>query len=108
MNKPRYDLRYWDRTRGLRCRAQVRNARWRTFKRIALLVLSLALFTAASAALVGWKKHSAAQRALSDQKVETSRYTALLASVMNGAPLYDRASGTAYFFDKPTAVKLGD
>ena len=31
---------------------------------------------------------------------------ALLSTVFNGGPLLDRNTDTAYFFDKPTAVRL--
>lgn len=43
---------------------------------------------------------------LEDQKAATVKYSGHLADVFNGKALIDRASNTAYFFDKPTEVKL--
>ena len=43
---------------------------------------------------------------LDHQKQSTLKYTAMVAHLMNGKPLYDRLSDTAFIFEKPVAVKL--
>ena len=43
---------------------------------------------------------------LEDQKAVTKQVSGHLADVFNGKALIDRASNTAYFFDKPVEVKL--
>ena len=59
-------------------------------------------------AVWGWQQNADAQdKALAQQEV-TQKYIGLLASAMNGSSIYDNASGTAYFFDRPAVVKLED
>lgn len=53
-------------------------------------------------------ERSTATRALELQKKETQHFVKLLASVFNGSPVLDKASDTAYFFERPLAVKLGE
>ena len=40
------------------------------------------------------------------QMDEVKKYSGLLAECMNGGGMYDRASGTAYFCDKPLEIPL--
>ena len=40
------------------------------------------------------------------QSEKAQKCGALLSTVFNGGPLLDRNTDTAYFFDKPTAVRL--
>ena len=37
---------------------------------------------------------------------ETQKYIALLATAMNGGAIIDNQTNTAYFFDKPTELKI--
>ena len=37
---------------------------------------------------------------------ETQKYIALLATAMNGGAIIDNQTDTAYFFDKPTELRI--
>ena len=37
---------------------------------------------------------------------ETQKYIALLATAMNGGAILDKHTDTAYFFDKPTELRI--
>lgn len=43
---------------------------------------------------------------LSNQKASTQLFVKLLADAFMGKVIFDKASGTAFFFDKPAAVRL--
>ena len=43
---------------------------------------------------------------LSNQKANTQHFVKLLADAFMGKVIFDKASGTAFFFDKPAAVRL--
>ena len=44
---------------------------------------------------------------LAHQRKVTQKFSTMLATVMNGKPLYDKSSGTAFFFDKPYVMNIG-
>jgi len=43
---------------------------------------------------------------LSNQKASTQHFVKMLADAFMGKVILDKASGTAFFFDKPTAIRL--
>ena len=43
---------------------------------------------------------------LSNQKASTQLFVKMLADAFMGKVIFDKASGTAFFFDKPTAIRL--
>jgi len=43
-----------------------------------------------------------------EQQIKVSqKFSAMLATVMNGKPLYDKTSGRAFFFEKPYIMNVG-
>jgi hypothetical protein len=56
--------------------------------------------------IIGLMQNRDLAHKLEDQKVKTSQVAGHLADAFNGKALLDRATNTAYFFDKPIEVKL--
>ena len=92
----------------MRTREQFKGDVLATLRRKGLWLLALLLIAAVVYASVGWEKHGKAVVELEQQKEKTARFTYLLATVMNGGTLFDHATETGYFFDKPTVVSLGE
>lgn len=68
---------------------------WQSIKdALFIIICILALLSVYS-----WKQ-------MKDAEEKTIKYSALVAIAMNGGTLYDHNSDTAFFFDKPTEVKI--
>jgi hypothetical protein len=88
---------------------------WQHYKRWAILLVPILLLACyllgrAPAALVQEmnSQQRAAARALAAQQAETQHFIITLANIFNGRGVLDKASGTAYFFERPLAVKMGE
>ena len=66
-----------------------------------LIVMLLALL-----AVWGWAMTADYHDKLEDQKKATNKYSKMVATVLNGGTLHDRETGTAFFFDKPTVLRI--
>ena len=67
-----------------------------------------ALITALALLYQAYYDNSILRKKLIAQHELTTKYSSMVTNVMNGRALYDRASGVAYFFDKPIAIKVKD
>ena len=74
----------------------------RVFKDAVYIIIGLL----ALIAVVSWSQMKDAEDKLEDQKRVTQKYIGHLSTAFNGGTLLDRATGTAFFFDKPVEVKL--
>lgn len=74
--------------------------------KIGLLLIILSVLLPVLAVLL--QRLYETQAELHHQRKVTQKYVAMLASAMNGKPLYDKISGQAFFFDKPTIFKVGN
>jgi len=56
----------------------------------------------------GSKERAAAAKMLAEQQRKTQHFIGILADVFNGRGVLDKASDTAYFFERPLVVKMGE
>ena len=54
---------------------------------------------------ITWLQTKDLEAQLEDRKAEVTKYSALLATCMNGGTLYDQRSDTAHFCDRVISVK---
>lgn len=72
-----------------------------TFIEGLIVILGLLCFLA----LLTWMQHRDLEDQVETHKTESRRVTSMLADCMNGKPLFDYATNTAYFCDRAIAVK---
>lgn len=66
-----------------------------------LIIAALLCFLA----LLTWMQHRDLEDQVETHKTESRRVTSMLADCMNGKPLFDYNTNTAYFCDRAIAVK---
>ena len=103
-----YGLKPQDLAQGMRTRIQYKQDLLYDFRAKTLVAIIVSLAIAVAVACGLWYVLNSTNGELVEEKVKVSHYSGLLASAMNGDTLYDFNSNTAYFFDKPTPVRLGE
>ena len=118
MKTEQYKLKRHLASQGMRTRTQFKKDVIASLKHKGILFLTAALLIMCAFSYVLYKMNSSAVADfnkknasiiadLRAEKEKTIRISGMLATVMNGGTLFDRNSDTAFFFDKPTQVKLG-
>ena len=107
MKKVNYMLNRVQAAQGMRTRVQFKADKVAAMKASLFVVMFALILMLLGLCWVQYTHLVELTKQLEQQVEQTTKYSSLLASVMNGGTLYDRASDTAYFFDKPLAVKLG-
>lgn len=118
MKTEQYKLKRRLASQGMRTRIQFKEDVIASLKHKGILFLTAALLIMCAFNLSIYKIHAHQVDKLHKQnasiiadlraeKEKTIRISGMLATVMNGGSLFDRNSDTAFFFDKPTQVKLG-
>ena len=91
----------------MRTRVQYKADKIAAMKAGLIVVMLVSIVTLSWLCWLQYDLRAQAVRELELQKKSTTKAFTMLATVMNGGTLFDHASATGYFFDRPTAVKLG-